>query len=58
MANQAGMSEVNMYAKKVMLWQSEEQSSLEIKKTEHAKLVWLEQMAFQCAIFCPPFSFW
>ena len=52
------MSEVNMYAKKVRLWQSEEQSSLEIKKTEHAKLVWLEQMAFQCAIFCPPFSFW
>lgn len=58
MANQAGMSEVNMYAKKVMLWQSEEQSSLEIKKTEHAKLMcgwnkWHSNVPF----FVHPFHF-
>ena len=61
MANQAGMCEVNMHAKKVQLsithWQSEEQSSLEIKKPNMLSLCgrnkWLSNLPF----FVHPFHF-
>ena len=57
MANQAGMSEVNMYAKKVMLWQSEEQSSLEIKKRNMLSLCGWNKWHSNVPFFVHPFHF-